>query len=203
MSIYDFSVQVNDTITMTNPISPFPYHPGDYICDSIVLKPLVDGNNYRHFYFHPIDSIQASATHAVWVEGVGSLSLINAPGGEPDQNNVGSLTCFFKDGNSFYNVNKGKPECQSTFKPNDISKISKIELSIINNASNKTLTLTTDNFPYTLNVFNIQGQRLSRQIKVTSSKHRFNYGHLTTSLVILQVQDKNGNLSVYKAITNN
>jgi hypothetical protein len=36
------------------------------------------------------------------VEGVGSLSMINAPGGYPDINGVGLLNCFFKNGTLFY-----------------------------------------------------------------------------------------------------
>ncbi len=100
--LYDFSLKVGDSITMLNPISPFPQNGGYFILDSIVLLPLVDKNNYRHFYFTPTPSNPFSTQAAIWIEGVGSLSTVNAPGGHPDINNVGHLSCFFKNNTLFY-----------------------------------------------------------------------------------------------------
>ncbi|RMA64216.1 T9SS type A sorting domain-containing protein [Ulvibacter antarcticus] len=100
--LYDFSMEVGDSIDMKNPISPFITDAGYYEVDSIIPRPLVDGNDYRHFYLSPTLSNTISTDNAVWVEGVGSMSLINAPGGFPDINEVGNLSCFFKDGELFY-----------------------------------------------------------------------------------------------------
>ena len=33
--LYDFSLELGDTITLTNPISPFSTNPGDFSVDSI------------------------------------------------------------------------------------------------------------------------------------------------------------------------
>ena len=116
--LYDFSIQAGDTFLMENPISPFPPNPGNFICDSIISRPLLDGNNYKHFYFHPIDTLQAYSQNAIWIEGIGSLSLINAPGGEPDVNDKGSLSCFFKDGIQFFQNLDSIEVCLPSFFPN-------------------------------------------------------------------------------------
>src|SRR5690606_14334328 len=95
--LYDFSLEVGDTIEMLNPITPFPPNGGYFLLDSIKLLPLADGNPYRHFYFSPTPSNSISVHNAIWVEGVGSLSLINAPGGHPNINEVGHLSCSFNN----------------------------------------------------------------------------------------------------------
>lgn len=100
--LYDFSLNQGDIFEMKNPISPFPRDGGPFVLDSIVNKPLEDGNEYRHFYFSPTPGNTVSTETAVWVEGVGSLSIINAPGGHPDINAVGQLSCFFKNAEVFY-----------------------------------------------------------------------------------------------------
>lgn len=100
--LYDFSLEVGDSINIKNPASPFIEDAGYYKVDAITLLPLVDSNLYRHFYLSPAASNTISENDAIWVEGVGSLSLINAPGGDPDVNSVGRVACMFKDGVSFY-----------------------------------------------------------------------------------------------------
>lgn len=94
--LYDFSLNVGDTFNMQNPISPFPQDGGPFVLDSIIKRPLVDGNEYDHFYFSPTPDNTTSTENAVWVEGVGSQSLINAPGGHPNINAAGALSCFLK-----------------------------------------------------------------------------------------------------------
>lgn len=111
--LYDFSKQEGDTMTLFNPNSPFMEEPGVFQLDSIRLKPLVNGN-YRHFYWSPANGNTMSTDHPVWVEGVGSLSLINAAGGEPDFNGVGELSCFFKNNNSFYANLDSISSCEPT-----------------------------------------------------------------------------------------
>lgn len=102
--LYDFSLNIGDSINIKNPISPFPMDAGYFKIDSIFNRPLFDGNDYKHFYLSPTPSNTISSSPAIWIEGVGSLSLINAPGGFPDLNGVGLLTCFFKNGQLFYTI---------------------------------------------------------------------------------------------------
>lgn len=100
--LYDFSLNEGDTFNMLNPYSPFPRDGGSFVLDSIIERPLADGNEYRHFYFSPAPGNTISTENSVWVEGAGSLSIINAPGGNPDINGSGHLSCFFKDTEIFY-----------------------------------------------------------------------------------------------------
>ncbi|MBV1924470.1 MAG: hypothetical protein KUG68_10640 [Flavobacteriaceae bacterium] len=62
--LYDYSLAVGDSIDMKNPITPFPEDAGYYTLDSIVPRPLVDGNEYRHFYFKPSESNNVSFNKA-------------------------------------------------------------------------------------------------------------------------------------------
>jgi hypothetical protein len=100
--MYDFSMQVGDSIELFNPISPYPFIAGFYELDSIVSRPLEDLQMYRHFYLSPTNSNTQSDEYPIWVESVGSLSLINGPASTPDFNGGGQLSCYFKDGESRY-----------------------------------------------------------------------------------------------------
>ncbi|MDC7995503.1 T9SS type A sorting domain-containing protein [Altibacter sp. HG106] len=112
--LYDFGMEVGDSIDMKNPITPFEENAGYYVLDSIVNRPLADGNLYRHFYLSPTAANTNSDERPVWVEGVGSLSIITAPGGTPNINDVGHLSCFFKEGTSFYTNLEAIPSCDPT-----------------------------------------------------------------------------------------
>ncbi|MBV1924471.1 MAG: hypothetical protein KUG68_10645, partial [Flavobacteriaceae bacterium] len=48
------------------------------------------------------------------IEGVGSLSIITAPSGDADINEVGHLSCFFKNGESFYSNLDSIEGCEPT-----------------------------------------------------------------------------------------
>jgi len=98
--LYDFDMQKGDSINISNPISPFVTNPGYYIVDSLASMQLQNGLYYEIFY---LSSLSANINEsAVWIEGVGSLSLINAPGGTPDVSGPGKLSCYFKSGNLVY-----------------------------------------------------------------------------------------------------
>jgi hypothetical protein len=112
--LYDFSLNIDDSIDMKNPISPFIENAGYYNLDSIISRPLVNGNDYRHFYLSPSESNIVSTTNAIWIEGAGSLSLINAPSGDPDINGVGHLSCFYKNGDYFYANLDSIDSCEPT-----------------------------------------------------------------------------------------
>jgi hypothetical protein len=113
--LYDFSLEVGDSIDIKNPYTPFPTDAGYYKVDSIIPRPLVDANNYKHFYLSPTITNTTSINNAIWVEGVGSLSLINAPGGDPITNGVGRVACMFKNGVSFYSDLDIIDECEPYF----------------------------------------------------------------------------------------
>lgn len=98
--LYDFNLSKGDSININNPISPFPANPGMYIVDSTSTIQLNDGLYYEHFY---LSSLNPSINeNPIWIEGIGSLSLINSPGGTPNVNGAGKLSCYFNNGNSVY-----------------------------------------------------------------------------------------------------
>src|SRR5690606_3254667 len=77
--------------------TPFPADGGYFLLDSIVNRTLSNDEAHRHFYFSPTTANEISYYNVVWIEGVGSLSLITAPGGEVAINQVGQLSCAFKE----------------------------------------------------------------------------------------------------------
>jgi hypothetical protein len=98
--LYDFDLQKGDSINISNPISPFITNPGYYVVDSLELLQLQDGLYYEVFYLSSLS--QNINESAIWIEGIGSLSLINAPGGTPNVNGAGKLSCYFNSGNLIY-----------------------------------------------------------------------------------------------------
>ena len=114
--IYDFSLTVGDSFNMKNPITPFPSSGGVYILDSIIPKVLLDGLNHRFYYFSPSNT-NSDSQLPIWVEGIGSLSLINAPGGTPDVNGAGKVSCHFRNGTLIYSQLDSLSDCSfSTLK---------------------------------------------------------------------------------------
>ena len=94
--LYDFSLNIGDSILITNPISPFPSNGGLFQIDSIISKELLNGKQHKFFYLSPSPS-NSSTEKPIWIEGIGSLSLINSPGGSPNVNNAGKLSCYFNN----------------------------------------------------------------------------------------------------------
>jgi len=159
--LYDFSLGVGDSIDIKNPITPFVENAGYYQVDSIVPRPLNDGNNYRHFYLSPTPSNTVSSTTAVWIEGLGSLSIINAPGGYPDINGVGHLSCFFKDGGSVYSNLDSIDSCQPEILdvPRLYDPLAAVEL--VNDPSADVVQLFGAEQVRYLDLYDIKGKRLS------------------------------------------
>ena len=113
--LYDFGLEEGDTFEMKNPITPFPEEGGLFILDSIRNTIIWPGTTRKHFYFSPHETNLISTQNVIWVEGVGSLSMINAPGGHPDINEVGLLNCFFKNAELFYsNLTPEVTVCEPT-----------------------------------------------------------------------------------------
>lgn len=113
--LYDFGLEEGDTFEMKNPFTPFPEEGGLFVLDSIRNTIIWAGTTRKHFYFSPHETNQISTQNVIWVEGVGSLSMINAPGGHPDINEVGLLNCFFKDAELFYsNLTPEVTVCEPT-----------------------------------------------------------------------------------------
>ena len=60
-----------------------------------------DCNNYQiKITLSSIDNTISESP--IWFEGIGSLSMINAPGGTPNINGAGKLSCYFKNNTLIY-----------------------------------------------------------------------------------------------------
>ena len=108
--LYDFSLELGDTITLTNPISPFSTNPGDFSVDSIEFI-LLNNDYHKKITLSSINNTISESP--IWIEGIGSLSMINAPGGTPNINGAGKLSCYFKNNTLIYSQLDSISSCNS------------------------------------------------------------------------------------------
>ncbi len=159
--LYDFSLQEGDEMNLFNPITPFPEDAGIFQVDSIKLRELVDMNEYRHFYLSPIKTNTISSERAVWIEGVGSLSMINAPGGHPDINEVGALSCFFKNSDLFYSNLDSIDACEPNILSVIVNTLAHINATMY--FKNKISVIQDASAIYKFEVYNLEGKLLKTQ----------------------------------------
>ena len=196
--LYDFSMQLGDTIHMLNPITPFPEDGGYFKLDSIIPRPLVDGLDYDHFYFSPTPSNTLSTNNAVWVEGAGSLSLINAPGGKPDINEVGELSCYFKNIDVFYANLDSIDDCSPVYmniKKNNleeviVSKEIGRENCVLHNATN--ITQVT--------LYNLAGSKIKTIDHNFKNTISIDLGGLSSGTYLIMVKGIGGTSKTFKII---
>lgn len=163
--LYDFALSVGDSFNMKNPITPFPSDGGIYMLDSIVPKLLLDGLNHRFYYFSP-SATNSDLQLPVWVEGIGSLSLINAPGGTPDVNSAGKISCLFSNGTLIYS---------------QLDSLSGCSLSTL--ALNKNLQAKISIYPTIVqdNLI-IEGLKLHSELQIRDSKGKLILSHIIPKL---------------------
>jgi hypothetical protein len=198
--LYDFSLAVGDSIDMKNPITPFPEDAGYYKLDSIVLRPLVDSNEYRHFYLSPAPSNTTSTTNAVWIEGVGSLSLITAPSGDPDINGVGALSCFFKEAELFYSNLDSITACEPVIlnlnpaveilPELEVSTLVSKDFCLLNNASRVKFA----------DVFDLNGRRLKSIDNSGENRISIDFSTYKSGVYVMVVYDRNFRKKTYKIL---
>lgn len=157
--LYDFSLAEGDFFEMKNPISPFPAEGGLFVLDSIRNRPFQETQIRRYFYFSPHPENTVSNQNAIWVEGVGSLSIINAPSGYPELNSVGSLTCFYKNYTLFYtDENEETPICEETIL--NTNELILFQPEIIFHTSSKELFIKSNEKWHTCTLYDMLGQHL-------------------------------------------
>ena len=198
--LYDFSLNVGDSIDIKNPISPFPNDGGFYKMDSIVNRPLADGNDYRHYYLSPTPSNTISNTTAEWVEGLGSLSLINAPGGYPDINGAGHLSCFFKNGELFYSNLDSISNCEPYILSTNIgnSSLEKVTLNtLIKNGQCEMYNAENIRF---VDVFDLNGRKLSK-IKTNGQEQlSLDFSNFSTGIYLVVAHSAKFEKKVFKVL---
>ena len=95
--LYDFSLNTGDSIIINNPVSPLTPNMGYFHVDSTTTINL-NGKNLKMLFL----SSNNYSNKPIWVESIGSLSLINTPGGSPDVNGIGKLSCHYDNTNLIY-----------------------------------------------------------------------------------------------------
>ncbi len=159
--LYDFSLEEGESMQMYNPITPFPEYAGTFVVDSIRARILEDGQAYKHYYFSPDPTNNISDNNCVWVEGVGSLSIINAPSGLPDINGVGHLSCFFKQGELFYTNLDSISGCSPTLgnRPPQVL----LKPRIVVDPAAQIIHVQSNSVFDALKLYNVNGQLLAQQ----------------------------------------
>ncbi len=159
--LYDFGLEEGATFEMKNPITPFPEEGGLFLLDSIRNVEIWAGTTRKHFYFSPHESNTISSQNAIWVEGVGSLSMINAPGGHPDINNVGLLNCFFKNAELFYsNLTLEVTVCEPTILSLSENKYREVIVYYPENDKSVCFIKNTENVKK-IQLFDLNGRKLT------------------------------------------
>lgn len=195
--LYDFSMQVNDTISITNPGSPYPKYPGAFVLDSIISKPLLNFN-HRFFYLHALDTVTAQTKNTIWVEGIGSLCLINTPGAPPQINGVGQLSCFFSNNINEYSQLDSISDCVAVY-PLSVSELNTNSAFIVSqNFDNITITLLAKRYEIArLFIYSTQG-KLELEKQHLGLSATLPIGSLSKGLLLVKIIDERGNLYSYK-----
>lgn len=199
--LYDFSLSVGDSIDLKNPISPFPINGGYYRLDSIIPRPLVDGTDYRHFYLSPSESNTVSTNNAIWVEGVGSLSLINAPSGEPNINEAGHLSCFFKNGALFYSNLDSISACEPVIVLGTETPSKPLhDVQLVSNSSvNQYRLYHAENVRF-VDVFDMNGRRLEALQTNEEPELQFNFSTYKAGVYLLVAYSKKFEKKTFKVV---
>lgn len=194
--LYDFGLQVGDVFEMKNPLSPFPTNGGPFVLDSIVERTLVDGQGYDHYYFTPHPSNIFSNNPAVWVEGVGSLSMVNAPGGDPDINGVGALSCFFKEGQLFYQNLDSIQACEPVLGLADRIRTQSIDWKL-SQGSLSFMRLTKDS---QVAIYTLNGQAIASDLVLQDGQLYFNTTSWADGVYLVLLTDPAGQTSSLKIL---
>lgn len=188
--LYDFSLNENDTVHLQNPITPFPTDGGYFRLDSIRNNPITENTTGKFFYFSPTETnTQSQNYYPVWVEGLGSLSIINAPGGHPDYDGVGKVSCFFKNQNIFYFDDEMTNECQSIMAI-QAAETQNRDFQFAINSHLKGI-LKTNHLVDKLEVFDLSGRKLKSKIFSKNAIYEIDLSDLTNGVYFLLIHEKN------------
>lgn len=198
--LYDFSLQVNDTISIQNPGSPYPKYAGPFILDSIKVKSLVN-KNHRFFYLHSLDTIASTTKTTIWVEGVGSLSLINTPGALPQINGVGQLSCYFYNGINEYSNLDSIANCVTIYPVGIAENIEATEYQIKQNNYTKKIQITSlkDDI-LSVKIYAIDGKVIFDKENIMENKIDIDLRLITSGVLLLKIENMKRSTKLYKLI---
>lgn len=194
--LYDFGMQINDSIHIRNPISPFVNNAGYYKLNA-VENVIQNNQNHKLYYLSPTESNEISTNNMVWVEGMGSLSIINAPSGIADINGAGIITCFFKNGNLFYRDNSNWGDnCTATLS----APSEEIEQLQIYLTDNKTVIIDQAQNISEITWFDVSGKFLMNQKLIPQPTHSIDVSSMQSGFYILKCNSNYGVKKSFKLI---
>ena len=195
--LYDFSLQVGDTTSVQNPGSPYPKNAGAFILDSIVSRPLVN-QNHRYYYLHALDTLTANTKTTIWVEGIGSLCLINTPGAMPQINGAGQVSCYFNNSINEYKQLDSISDCVAIY-PTGVKEINTEENPIITQDfdSHAVSVVSNKEEITSVQIYSIDG-KLEFEKHITDKKLVININSFSKGLLLLKIENKTGNYYTYK-----
>ena len=188
--LYDFSLQIGDTILLSNPITPFPSNGGFYKVDSIVSQNLLDNKSHKFFYLSPTASNQSSDELPVWIEGIGGLTLINGPGGTPDINRVGKISCYFNDGFLSYSQLDSLDRCTVKY-VTGLKEIQRHSNSIYPTIFESILRLEDVSEVSEVVIYSLRGEEVYRRKLNHQSYENLELSHLEKGFYVIRLYDNN------------
>ena len=188
--LYDFSLQIGDTILLSNPITPFPSNGGFYKLDSIVSQNLLDNQSHKFFYLSPTASNQSSDELPVWIEGIGGLTLINGPGGTPDINRVGKISCYFNDGFLSYSQLDSLDRCTVKY-VTGLKEIQRHSNSIYPTIFESILRLEDVSEVSEVVIYSLRGEEVYRRNLNHQSYENLELSHLEKGFYVIRLYDNN------------
>ena len=188
--LYDFSLQIGDTILLSNPITPFPSNGGFYKLDSIVSQNLLDNQSHKFFYLSPTASNQSSDELPVWIEGIGGLTLINGPGGTPDINRVGKISCYFNDGFLSYSQLDSLDRCTVKY-VTGLKEIQRHSNRIYPTIFESILRLEDVSEVSEVVIYSLRGEEVYRRKLNHQSYENLELSHLEKGFYVIRLYDNN------------
>lgn len=185
--LYDFSLIIGDSMNMKNPGSPFPLDAGYFTLDSIVERTIYNGDDHRFFYFSPSTS-NSSNENPVWIEGIGSLGLINAPGTTPKLYGVGKLSCHFDEGELIYTQLDSLDACVPNYlfvnlEEAQLNQFIQIHPTFVNDI----LTIDSEIALERVFIFNVSGKLVKEVTLKHSLKEEVNMDDLNDGIYFIRI----------------
>lgn len=195
--LYDFSLNEGDIFAMSNPVTPFPERGGNFVLDSIRQRPLHNAELYRHFYFSPTPDNTISNYKVVWIEGIGSTSMINAPGGKADIDGAGHLTCYFNNSDLVYSNYQTLTTCQLL----NVSNHNQIDFLKIQKTNSKNVyQFINANVVSDILLYNSTGVRLKSTNYLNEASINYPLNDYPSGVYLVAVLSRDNKRKVFKVL---
>lgn len=186
--LYDFSLTVGSTITLSNGLG--------YNVMSVTDIPTGDGLTRKKIYLNNF------ITSETWIEGVGSPNNPLKPRHELPSDPYLYVQCSFQNGSNIYNhgfVNTGTPtDCASLGTVE--SSLNKTTLSPLPFSSATTLKIEHNLQNATVTIYNQLGQSVKQINNINGNEAVIERGNLQSGIYLLQLKENGKTLATQKIV---